>query len=299
MSFHTHRVSEATRQAIRQLRTQGIKVFIATGRHLQVINNLGDLEFDGYVTLNGSCCYIGRDRVIYRRMIPEIALEHLIKYQEEKETFPCIFVREKDMFINYNNQHTREVFRMLDFPEPVVKDIHEATREGVFQLIAFFSEQQEDRIMQALPECEATRWNPLFTDVVPVGGNKSIGMEKILAYFGISREETMAFGDGGNDIPMLEYAGIGVAMGNASEGSAAARRFRYIRCRRRRYCTCLETFSYRRTLKVWVNSDFTSIRPRSLSVMLRRYRFKRLQGFQKLSQTLVRFARCHCLKQFP
>ena len=217
VSFHTHRVSEATRQAIRQLRTQGIKVFIATGRHLQVINNLGDLEFDGYVTLNGSCCYIGRDRVIYRRMIPEIALEHLIKYQEAKETFPCIFVREKDMFINYNNQHTREVFRMLDFPEPVVKDIHEATREGVFQLIAFFSEQQEDRIMQALPECEATRWNPLFTDVVPVGGNKSIGMEKILAYFGISREETMAFGDGGNDIPMLEYAGIGVAMGNASE----------------------------------------------------------------------------------
>lgn len=90
VSFHTHRVSEATRQAIRQLRTQGIKVFIATGRHLQVINNLGDLEFDGYVTLNGSCCYIGRDRVIYRRMIPEIALEHLIKYQEEKETFPCI-----------------------------------------------------------------------------------------------------------------------------------------------------------------------------------------------------------------
>ena len=40
--------------------------------------------------------------------------------------------------------------------------------------------------MQALPECEATRWNPLFTDVVPVGGNKSIGMEKILAYFGTS-----------------------------------------------------------------------------------------------------------------
>ena len=58
VSFHTHRVSEATRQAIRQLRTQGIKVFIATGRHLQVINNLGDLEFDGYVTLNGSCSYI-------------------------------------------------------------------------------------------------------------------------------------------------------------------------------------------------------------------------------------------------
>ena len=42
-------------------------------------------------------------------------------------------------------------------------------------------------------------------------------MAKILEYFGISRDECMAFGDGGNDIPMLEYAGVGVAMGNAKE----------------------------------------------------------------------------------
>ena len=105
---------------------------------------------------------------------------------------------------------------MLDFPEPVVKDIHGAVT-GRFSVDCVFSEQQEARIMQALPECEATRWNPLFTDVVPVGGNKSIGMEKILAYFGISREETMAFGDGGNDVLMLKHVGIGVAMGNAED----------------------------------------------------------------------------------
>ena len=40
-------------------------------------------------------------------------------------------------------------------------------------------------------------------------------MKKILEYYGIRSEECMAFGDGGNDIPMLQYAGIGVAMGNA------------------------------------------------------------------------------------
>ena len=54
VSFHTHRVSEATRQAIRQLRTQGIKVFIATGRHLQVINNLGDPEWQLLLYRTGS-----------------------------------------------------------------------------------------------------------------------------------------------------------------------------------------------------------------------------------------------------
>ena len=67
--------------------------------------------------------------------------------------------------------------------------------------------------METLPECEATRWNALFTDIVPVGGSKRIGMEQIMNYVGIRREEVMAFGDGGNDIPMLDYAGIGVAMG--------------------------------------------------------------------------------------
>ena len=61
VSFHTHRVSEATRQAIRQLRTQGIKVFIATGRHLQVINNLGDLEDDSGDRLGTSDKVSGRE----------------------------------------------------------------------------------------------------------------------------------------------------------------------------------------------------------------------------------------------
>lgn len=76
-----------------------------------------------------------------------------------------------------------------------------------------------------LEHCEATRWTSLFADVVPAGGSKRVGMEKMLEYFGISREQTMAFGDGGNDIPMLEFAGIGVAMGNAAEEVARSADF--------------------------------------------------------------------------
>ncbi|KAF4324731.1 hypothetical protein G195_001909 [Phytophthora kernoviae 00238/432] len=47
--------------------------------------------------------------------------------------------------------------------------------------------------------------------------SKSIAAGKVLAHLNISREEAMAFGDGENDIDLLEYVGLGIAMGNGGE----------------------------------------------------------------------------------
>ena len=82
---------------------------------------------------------------------------------------------------------------------------------------------QERELVARMPSCEATRWTPLLCDVMPLGGGKHIGIQKVLDYYGFTREECMAFGDGENDISMLRYVGLGVAMGNAdAEVKAAA-----------------------------------------------------------------------------
>lgn len=222
VSFTSHRIPASAKEAICQLRAKGVKVFIASGRHWRVMNNLEGLDFDGYVTLNGTCCYAGRDLLVYKKAIPAEDVARMAAIEAGEGAFPCIVVREDGMFINYLNAETDEVFRLLNFPVPPVQPFAEALKTEVFQLIAFFRAEQEKQVMAQLPGCEATRWNPLFTDIVPRGGSKQVGMEKLLAHFGIRREECMAFGDGGNDIPMLRYAGIGVAMGNASEEVKAA-----------------------------------------------------------------------------
>lgn len=216
VSFKTHRVPDSAKRAIAALRAKGVRVFIASGRQLLAINNLEDLQFDGYVTLNGGYCIVG-EQVIYKHSMPPEDMVSLVQYMEEREDFPCIFVHENAFCINYTDERTDEVFRLLNFPQPPTLPLREAVTGDIFQLVAFFTKEQEKAIMAVMPHCEATRWNPLFSDVIPKGSSKQVGVDKMLDYFGISLEESMAFGDGGNDVLMLKHVGIGVAMGNAED----------------------------------------------------------------------------------
>ena len=61
-----------------------------------------------------------------------------------------------------------------------------------------------------------------YLEVIPRVINKGQGIRDICRTLGISPEEVIAFGDAANDIPMLEAAGMGVAMGNAAEAVKAA-----------------------------------------------------------------------------
>lgn len=214
VSFQTHTVPPSTVRALHLLREQGVKVFISTGRAMRSIDNLGDLSFDGYVTLNGGICYEGKERIFYRHPIPPSDIEALLQLLQRRP-FPCGLVTEHAILHNYINARVEEIYALLNFPTPPVVDLSELNGAAVYQLIAFFTQEEEAEIMSFLPGCVATRWNPLFTDVVAKGSSKAVGIEQMAAHFGLSVEETMAFGDGGNDVAMLRRAGIGVAMGNA------------------------------------------------------------------------------------
>ena len=100
----------------------------------------------------------------------------------------------------------------------VVEDAYErALKEKVYQLNVFVSEEEEEDFMQLMPNSKTARWTSHFTDIIPKDGGKNKGIDAIINHFGIKLEETMAFGDGGNDIDMLKHAGIGIAMENARD----------------------------------------------------------------------------------
>ena len=204
VSFETHRVGEPTRNALAEARRRGLLLFIATGRHRCDLNNLGDLAFDGYVTLNGQYCYDARG-VIYRRSIDPGDIRTAVGLIE-REPFPCLFIEEDRMYINCADDNFRAAQRLLNFGDPPVERPSRALRTDIFQLMPFIGPEREPWLMERLPRCRSTRWNPYFMDVVPEGGSKSVGIDAICRSFGIAPDETMAFGDGGNDISMLRHA---------------------------------------------------------------------------------------------
>ena len=216
VSFKTHKMSDSTQKALNELRAKGIKLFIASGRHILSMNNIGDWKPDGYVTLNGGMCIINNE-VIYKNSIPNDDIINLIRYIETIESFPCVFVEEDKLWMNYENETTKWMYEMINFPIPPIAPLHSLNGRTVFQLLVFLEKEKEIDLMKKLPKCEATRWSPLFTDIIAAGNSKWNGIIETLKHFNIQPEETMVFGDGGNDIDMLLKAPIGVAMGNSEE----------------------------------------------------------------------------------
>lgn len=224
VSFNTHAVSTSTREALRLLREKGIKVFIATGRPKSLMMKaVGDLEFDGYITLNGAHCFTADHRDIHKACIPQEDIERLIGYHHHHPETPFVFVDEDGWFITHCNEAVKEVARLIEIDVPPVTSIETARGKEILQIMGYFKENEDQEIFSnVLTHCESMRWYPLFTDIITRGTSKSQGIDKVLQFYGISLEETMAFGDGGNDIPMLKHVNIGVAMGNASETVQAA-----------------------------------------------------------------------------
>lgn len=219
ISFQTHKIPSSTLEAIKILKEKGIKVIVATGRSINQITHLQQIDFDGYLTFNGNLCLDKHKNVFHKNVIPKENIASLIKYQQEIKAFPCVFMSEFDNKINYIDNQVVEVFNLLNLPLTMeTEDMNAALQKDIIQLNAFIEpEEDQDVIEKALTSCETSRWTHLFADVNLKGSNKATGLAAFAKHLELELSETLAFGDGGNDIEMLKLAGTGIAMGNANK----------------------------------------------------------------------------------
>lgn len=219
VSFATHLIPQSAVSALSRAKELGHKIIIATGRPKCIINNLHQIEhlIDGYITTNGAFCFAD-NKIIRQLTFNPLDTETILQDAQSKH-YPTIIVNSDRLRVVNNDSIVQKIFveqlniKNLDYTTP----LSEILRQPIMQMTSFIDRIREQHLSKHLIATTIGRWHPSFTDFTPAGADKGSGLIAMAEYFGIDLADTIAFGDGGNDIPMLKVVGTSIAMGNAAQ----------------------------------------------------------------------------------
>lgn len=223
-------ITPATKEALMEAQRNGMHVVLASGRPTYGISPLAEeLEigsYDGYVmAYNGGCVTSWRNKdVVYNQVLPPDIVGELYKAAKEgEENFEILtYQGEGIAATNIEDEYVKhEAFinkmpltQYDDFVGQVQHPINKCLIVGEPSRLAVLEKQMAKRLEG---RCSVYRSADFFLECVPCGIDKAASLSRLLSTIKITREETIAVGDGYNDLSMIEFAGFGVAMANAVE----------------------------------------------------------------------------------
>ncbi len=207
-----YQVPEENIKAIAAVREKGHMVFINTGRSWANIPQKlrSQLSVDGIIAGSGAYVNIG-GKEIFRRHIPRETVLRAAEYAFEHNDIWMVMEGMKGCYAITNN------IKKVDSHQLVIRSMSELEahlENDEIQVIAVTSDISEDFRKSLFDELT---FFPMgyYYDCVVKGLSKASGIREAINAVGIKPENTIAMGDGGNDIDMIKFAGIGVAMANA------------------------------------------------------------------------------------
>ncbi|MGE8033718.1 Cof-type HAD-IIB family hydrolase [Lysinibacillus sp. NPDC093692] len=206
----------SAKEALFEARRNGYELAIATGRAPFMIQTLlEELDINTYVTFNGQYV-VYRGEVVYTNGVEKDELAEIIAFGEARNE-PVVFLDDKQMIASVeNNAMVAESLNTLKYQYPNLDSTY-YMQNDVYQTLIFMEEKDEHLYREAFPNVQFVRWHRYSCDILPNGGSKAVGIEKVLEKMGLTQNDAIAFGDGMNDIEMLQAVGTGVAMGNGHE----------------------------------------------------------------------------------
>lgn len=211
-------IQKSTAEAILRLRENGHYAFICSGRSraaIQAKELLEDIGFDGIIAGCGTHIeYQGR--IIFERLLSAEELEELLA-NLKKYRIASILEGKQYLYADKENFGG----------DPYVAYLEKILGCGFLSMKEYAGRYEANKIsaditrgdVKGFQEALGDRYNLIchgkrVMEILPAGFSKASGIQWLCSYLNIAKEHTYAFGDGANDVEMLQYACYGIAMGN-------------------------------------------------------------------------------------
>ncbi len=196
------KITETTHYWIRKAKQKGLTVIFCTGRGIQSTKHLWEeLDLDTpMVLVNGGEIWQRPEELMERHILGSEDIRELVKFAKANGTkYWGYSVESWSNDQNWSEElygHNWLKFGMRHDHLPTIQRLREEVRSwGIY---------------------EVTQSHEVNMEISPLGINKGYGLKKVCDYLGIGLDQVMAVGDSHNDLTMLQVAGLGVAMANAS-----------------------------------------------------------------------------------
>ena len=218
---------ESALKAILDAKNKGHRVFVSTGRSPSEMDKaLSPIPFDGGVYSAG-CLVIAEGKILEDRGYTKDQVNEVLSYLKEKGHLAMIQTSSGTYMPNkayefFKDSLIRNNGISIKIPGLVVTDAIPSDIE-VKKVLVLSPEGRVDEVRRDLGD----RYNIVdntvglkqsdMAEICLLGVDKGSGIKTILEYYGDERESSVGVGDGANDLEMIEYCGLGIAMGNADQ----------------------------------------------------------------------------------
>lgn len=217
-------ISPRVVKAIQRAQAQGVKMTIATGRMpISTRPYAEQLALDvPVITYHGAMIQqaLSGD-ILFRRVIPSALATEIVQDVAGRGVYAQIYLKDRVITPELNDW-SREYERIsgVRIEQEDLSILLSQEPEGVEKILLMAKESELDQLSPLLRQLygkkvHLTKSKPCFLEMTDCSVNKGVALAALAERLGIAREDVMAIGDSYNDLEMIKYAGLGVAMGNA------------------------------------------------------------------------------------
>lgn len=222
-----HTISPRTKEALMTAQEKGVKVVLASGRPTFGMRNVAkELRLEEYgsfiLSFNGAKIINCKtnEEIFSSTLSPEI-VHNLFEISKTEDVWIHTYIGD-DIVTEENNPYTEIEGDITGMPIVVVDDFKAAVTEPVVKILMNKEAERlvevEKKLQKQLEgQLSVMRSKPFFLEFTEHGVTKGTSLNQLIQKLGIKREEVIAMGDSYNDQAMIEFAGLGVAMGNAPD----------------------------------------------------------------------------------